>query len=56
MKEALVNEMRAREEVKKKAIEDEDLEMYDPEDHETEEGEAVDISSEEELELEDETV
>lgn len=38
------------------AIDDEDLEMYDPEDHEAEEGETVDISSEEELELEDETV
>jgi len=38
------------------AIEDEDLEMYDPEDHEAEEGDTVDISSEEELELEDETV
>lgn len=38
------------------AIDDEDLEMYDPEDYEAEEGETVDISSEEELELEDETV
>jgi len=38
------------------AIDDEDLEMYDPEDHEAEEGDTVDISSEEELELEDETV
>lgn len=38
------------------AIEDEDLEMYDPEDYEAEEGDTVDISSEEELELEDETV
>lgn len=38
------------------AIEDEDLEMYDPEDHEAEEGDTVDISFEEELELEDETV